>query len=566
MAMSSIEPVSELLLRWEELRAEGRVVSAEELCRDQPEVIDEVRRHIRALEAVYRIPRGASVSSQTPVLPPGLSEPRAVQVPGYAILGELGRGGMGIVYKARQIKLSRIVALKMILAGQHTGAVELARFRTEAEAIARLQHPHIVQVYEVGECQGRPFLALEYVDGESLARRCNGTPMPAHQAAELTATLARAVQHAHERGVVHRDLKPGNVLLAFSRGSENRAEAARFSEPRLNEGAVPKIADFGLAKRLDADSGNTRTGEVMGTPSYMAPEQAAGKKDVGPAADVYALGAILYELLTGRPPFKGTTVLETIEQVLTQEPVPPSLLQAKVPRDLDIVCLKCLQKEPGGRYASAAALADDLDRFLVGEPISARGWGLVEQAARLLSRSYLDVRFLASGTRLLWLSPVPLLAQVPAFVFAVAGGPVVAAVLMGGLGGATLMVLGLWLGRRRLADATGPAERLFWSILVGQVFALTMMAVVSWPRSPAEALALYPRWAVLTGLVFCIVGGGFWGGSYLLGLSFFALAILISRYPEAGPLGIGGLLCVGMFVLGVRLRRLGRQRERQHGG
>jgi WD40 repeat protein len=280
-------------------------------------------------------------------------------VAGYAILGELGRGGMGVVYKARQLSLKRLVALKMVLAGPHAGPADLVRLRTEAEAVARLQHPNIVQIYEVGQQDGRPFLSLEFVDGGSLARALTGTPLPARRAAQLVETLARAVHAAHQRDIIHRDLKPGNVLLTSD--------------------GQPKITDFGLAKQLDAGTGQTQSGAIMGTPSYMAPEQAGGKsKDIGPAADTYALGAILYELLTGRPPFMAETTIDTVFLVITQEPVPPRQLQPKVPLDLDTICLKCLEKEPRKRYASAAALADDLGRFLDGEPISARPisyWG-----------------------------------------------------------------------------------------------------------------------------------------------------------------------------------------------
>jgi serine/threonine protein kinase len=276
----------------------------------------------------------------------------------------LGRGGMGVVYKARQTNLKRLVALKMILAGSHAGQADLARFRVEAEAVARLQHPNIVQIYEVNEAGGLPYFSLEYVDGGSLAKQLAGTPMRARQAAELLETLARAVHHAHRREIVHRDLKPANVLLT--------------------RGGVPKVADFGLAKRLEAEGEHlTRSGAVMGTPSYMAPEQAEGKaKFIGPAADVYALGAILYEMLTGRPPFRAETPLDTILQVISEEPVPPRLLQSRVPRDLETICLKCLEKRPALRYPSAKALADDLRRFLNGEPIQARSLGVVGRAWR----------------------------------------------------------------------------------------------------------------------------------------------------------------------------------------
>jgi tRNA A-37 threonylcarbamoyl transferase component Bud32 len=286
------------------------------------------------------------------------------EVPGYEILRELGRGGMAVVYKARQSKLNRLVALKMILTGAHAGEAELARFRTEAEAIARLQHPNIVQVYEVGEHAGLPYLALELCAGGSLEKKLNGTPLPPREAAELVEKLAQAMHVAHGRGVIHRDLKPANVLLA--------------------EDGTPKVTDFGLAKKLD-EAGQTATGAVMGTPSYMAPEQAGGKP-VGPLADVYALGAILYECLTGRPPFRAATALDTILQVVTDEPAPPSLLAPQVPRDLETICLKCLRKDPTKRYASAQAMADDLRRFQAGEPIAARRVGRLERAWKWAKR------------------------------------------------------------------------------------------------------------------------------------------------------------------------------------
>jgi WD40 repeat protein/predicted Ser/Thr protein kinase len=279
---------------------------------------------------------------------------------GYEILGELGRGGMGVVYKARQVGLNRLTALKMILAGGYASRDDLARFQREAEAIARLQHPNIVQVYEVGERDGRPFFSLEFIDGGSLQKRLDGTPMHGAEAAGMVEMLARAVHYAHTQGIVHRDLKPANVLLMAD--------------------GTPKITDFGLAKSVGDDSGQTGTGAVLGTPSYMAPEQAAGRTaQVGPAADVYSLGAILYDLLTGRPPFRGETVLDTLSQVQNDEPVAPRRLQPRVARDLETVCLKCLRKEPGRRYGSALDLAEDLRRFLAREPILARPVTVLER-------------------------------------------------------------------------------------------------------------------------------------------------------------------------------------------
>jgi serine/threonine-protein kinase len=289
-------------------------------------------------------------------------------VPGYEILSELGRGGMGVVYKARQVAAKRIVALKMVLAGPHAGLLELQRFGTEAEAAARMQHANLVHIYEVGERDGLPYFSMEMVDGGSLAGKLTGQPWPEEQAARLIETLARAMDYAHRQGVIHRDLKPANVLLAAD--------------------GTPKITDFGLAKKVEElGRGQTRTGTVMGTPSYMAPEQAGGKtQEIGPATDVWALGAILYELLTGRPPFRGATDLDTVLAVLSDDPVPVRQLNRKASRNLETICLKCLRKDPRKRYDSAAELADDLQRFVTGEPIKARPPRMLERAAQWVWR------------------------------------------------------------------------------------------------------------------------------------------------------------------------------------
>jgi serine/threonine-protein kinase len=312
----------------------------------------------------------------------------ALVVPGYEVLGELGRGGMGTVYRARHVALNRLVALKVISAGTSADPRELARFRAEAEAVAQLQHPNIVQVFEVGEVSGRPYLALELVEGGTLAHALGGMPLPSRTAAELLESLARAVEYAHSRGVVHRDLKPGNILLQCPPSAVLSPDSSKARLGTAERGlGTPKIADFGLAKRIGADSSQTTTGVVVGTPSYMSPEQAAGLgKLIGPACDIYALGAILYELLTGRPPFQAPSPIDTLQQVVSIDPVPPARLQPKVPRDLETICLKCLQKESRKRYASAAALADDLHRFLDGRPIVARRTSVWERAIKWARR------------------------------------------------------------------------------------------------------------------------------------------------------------------------------------
>jgi serine/threonine protein kinase len=322
-----------------------------------------------------------------PALPQDAGGPSAAiatTVPGYEILGELGRGGMGVVYRARHLTLKRVVALKMILAGGHASESDLARFLSEAEAVAQLQHPNIVQLYEFGRHNGLPYFTLEFVAGGSLAKKLRGARLPPREAAWIAEQLARGMHYAHERGIVHRDLKPANVLLEDAGGRRKDEKQTVSSSPSR---FIPKITDFGLAKRLEVEGGLTATGAVVGTPSYMAPEQAGGKNEqVGPAADVYALGAILYECLTGRPPFKGPTTLDTLMQVVADEPVPPRQLRPKVPRDLETTCLKCLEKDPRKRYSNAEALADDLRRHLNYEPILARPTGIWERTVKRARR------------------------------------------------------------------------------------------------------------------------------------------------------------------------------------
>jgi serine/threonine protein kinase len=372
--------IDELLLRWQELRQQSPRPSVPELCADHPSLIDELTRRIAAFESMEAL-LGVGVDATLPdratklTIPSHLAE--KLLPLGYELLEVIDQGGMGVVYKANQVKLGRIVALKMI-AGFRAGPKQLARFRVEVEAVARLQHPHIVQIHEVGEVDGHSFFAMEYVDGGTLARRLAAGPLSPTSAAELLETLARAIHHAHTRGIVHRDLKPANILLQKDEGG--RREDGKNSGADSDSSFIlhpssfhPKVTDFGVAKRLGIDSDHTATGEIIGTPGYMAPEQAEGNTTaIGPACDVYALGAILYEAITGRPPFQGTTVLETLRRVVAEEPKPPRRLRAGVPADLEAICLMCLEKKPGHRYPSAEELADDLHCFLKGLPVTAR--------------------------------------------------------------------------------------------------------------------------------------------------------------------------------------------------
>jgi WD40 repeat protein/serine/threonine protein kinase len=321
----------------------------------------------------------------------------------------LGQGGMGVVYRATDHRLKRAVALKMILAGG--GHDDRQRFQNEAEAVAKLDHPHIVHIFEVGEIQGQPYCALEYLDGGSLAKLLQGEPQPAALAAQMVETLARAVHYAHSQGIIHRDLKPANILLQ----KVKVAEGATVPPGLVVKGGtayLPKVADFGLAKNVEPNSQASQTQAIVGTPSYMAPEQAGDfARKIGAPADVYALGAILYEMIAGRPPFRGADVLETLQQVRTMDPVPPRRLQPHCPRDLDTICLKCLKKDPAARYPSAADLADDLGRFLRREPIHARPTGTAEQVVLWCRRNpgiarltaSLAVVFLISFVTVFWL-------------------------------------------------------------------------------------------------------------------------------------------------------------------
>jgi serine/threonine-protein kinase len=474
----------------------------------------------------------------------------------YELLKEIARGGMGVVYKARQKSLDRIVAVKMILPGPKAKAEDLERFRLEAEATARLQHSNIVTVYEVGEINGQPFYSMDFIDGLSLSQKLAQGPVPGRQAARWAMTVARALQHAHSHGILHRDIKPSNILL-----------------DSMEE---PHVTDFGLAKRLGAASDYTRSGAIMGTPSYMAPEQAAGRtKELGPAVDVYGLGAVLYELLTGRPPFRSETPLDTVRYVLEQDAAPPRLLNPKVDRDLETICLKCLQKDPKQRYPSAEALAEDLNRYLLGESITARSFNMIDRLARTLDRSQYDFEFQSWGTMLLWFA---------AIVFAV-----------------NLVVFGLsqtgfargWLWLCRAAEyglialtfrrarswnllPTNQAERQLWTIWIGYMIASIVVTIIArllvghqivsdGEAAPAhwQELYFYPVLAVLSGLGFFIMGSNYWGRCYALGVGFFALAILMCLRLEWAPLEFGTAWGATLLALGLHLRSLGQAGGRE---
>lgn len=457
----------------------------------------------------------------------------------FELLGELGRGGMGVVYKARQKSLNRIVALKMVREAHLASDGDRARFRAEAEAAARLQHPNIVTVHEVGSHAGQAYFAMEFVDGPTLAHRVYDVgPLAPREAARLVAATARAVQHAHDHRVLHRDLKPSNVLLAGS-------------EP------VPKVTDFGLAKQTDRAESLTRTGAVVGTPSYMSPEQATGRKDLTPAADVYSLGAILYELLTGRAPFRASNAVDTLLMVIEQEPIRPRDLNPNVPRDLELVCLKCLQKPPELRYPTAAALAGDLDSFLAGEPMSVQPGSFGSFVSRMMRETHHAAVLENWGLLWMWHSLMIfllcLLTQAMAWIDVDSHGAYLA---VWGTGLATWGTI-FWRLRRR----GGPV--LFVERQIAHAWAAgTMASIGLFIIEVVQGLApltLSPVLAVVAGMVFFFKAGTLSGTFYLSGAAYFLTAVLMASFPRDQHLVFGIVSAVTFFVPGLKYYRQRKQ-------
>jgi serine/threonine-protein kinase len=370
------ERVNEVIADYLDAVAAGRSPNREVILRRHPDLAEDLRAFFADRDRLAEAAEGLTVAPREPAqVEPPLATVRYFG--DYELLAEIARGGMGVVYRARQVSLNRIVALKMILAGQLASEADVQRFRHEAEAAGNLDHLNIVPIYEVGEHEGQHYFSMKLIEGPSLSHRTAEFRSDLKAAARLMATVARAVHYAHQRGILHRDLKPGNILIDAE--------------------GQPHVTDFGLAKRLAGGAGLTQSGAVVGTPAYMSPEQAAARKDLSTAADVWSLGAILYELLTGRPPFQADNPLDTLLQVLEKEPAAPRSVNGTIDRDLEAVCLKCLEKDPQRRYSSAAALAEDLQRWLQDEPTLARPIGLEERAWRWLRRRRRAVAIWALG-------------------------------------------------------------------------------------------------------------------------------------------------------------------------
>ncbi len=466
----------------------------------------------------------------------------------YELLAELGRGGMGIVYKARQKTLDRIVALKMILRGDLASPADLARFRAEAEAAAQLHHPHIVPVYEVGEIDGRPFFSMKLIEGTTLSRRLLDGPLPSRTAAEMLAPICRAIADAHRRGVLHRDLKPSNILID-------------------NDG-LTFVTDFGLAKRVKTDRGDSRSaglqglthsGAILGTPSYMAPEQAAGSRgEVSSASDIYSLGAILYAMLTGRPPFQAETAVDTVLMVLEQDAVPPRMLNPKVDPDLEMIALKCLQKPQDLRYATADALAQDLEAYLANEPISARSTHL----SQIITRAFRETHHAAVlenwGLLWMWHSLVVFVLCLVTNVMqwqGVSDRWPYAALWSVGVGAWAMI---FWELRRRSGPITFVERQIahFW---VGSSFSSMLLFGVE-ALLELPVLTLSPVLPLIAGNVFLAKAGILSGKFYIQAIALYATSFAMAAVsklpvPNFGLILLGIVLAVSFFAPGLKYYR-----------
>lgn len=551
------ERLAALLLELTERLRQGAPPQFDVIAQQHPDLADELRElwtavrlaeELASSDEMATIARAECLSDEQSPAPAGVA---AVYVPrnqlprtfgDFELLDELGAGGMGTVYMARQRSLDRVVAIKMLKSGEMASAVEQARFRAEAESAAGLDHPHVVPVYEVGVCDGQPYFSMRHVAGENLARRLERGPLEPRAAVALVVPLARAIEYAHRQGILHRDLKPSNVLI--------------------DERGQPLLTDFGLAKRVDDQAAQlTRSGAILGTPSYMPPEQASGERgQLGPASDVYGLGTILYHAITGQPPFQAATAMDTILLVLEQEPVPPRLLNRKVDRDLEMIVLRCLQKPPDLRYPTAAALADDLERYLAGERVAARSGGFTDVLGRVFRDTYHAPVLENWGLLWMWHS-LALLALCLATNWCQWQGVE-----------SRMAYLLLWSG------GLGTWAAIFWGLRrrAGPVTFIERQIAHVWAASVLGSIALYgleylmdlpvlslsPVLALFGASVFVVKAGILSGAFYVQATAMFATSAAMAMWPTSAHALFGLVAAACFFVPGWQYyRRRGSGRE-----
>jgi len=522
------EQLAQLLADLTDQVQAGRQVDIELICRQHPELATELRELWGACLVADAV--GISSSELSPTL--------SAEIPAslfdlpcclgdYELLEELGRGGMGVVYRARQISLNREVAVKMILRGQLASAADHERFYAEAQATARLDHPGIVPVYEVGELEGHPYFNMKFVEGRTLSALLAEGPLPPRQAAELLAAVARAIHYAHRQGVLHRDVKPSNVLL--------------------DDDGKPHVTDFGLAKLMSDPVSLTRSGAVLGTPAYMAPEQAAGARGkVGPTSDVYSLGVILYHMLTGRPPFQAASPVDTVLLVLEQDPLPPRMLNPKTDRDLEMIALRCLQKPTDLRYQSAAGLADDLEAYLNDEPIAARSGRLGQVLSRLFRETHHATVLENWGLLWMWHSLALLLACCltnTMHLLGVTNRWYYIALWTAGLGTWAAV---FWTLRRRMGPVTF-VERQIAHVWAASMAAIAMLFPVEYLLR-LDVLALSPVLGLVNGMVFLVKAGILTGLFYVQAAALFLTAIAMAMWPDYAHF-IFGVVSAGCFFI-----------------
>jgi len=544
------ELLAQLLGELTEQQRTGRQPDLDALASQHPLVADELRELWAAAQiaeefahqgsrsrSTVELAALASVPARAPASPP---LPRAFG--DYELLEELGRGGMGVVYKARQCQPERTVAIKMILRGDLASKADLARFRAEAQSAARLEaHPSVVAVHDVGEVGGQPFFSMRYVEGTTLAKLVAQGPLPQREAARHLAAISQAVEYAHQCGILHRDLKPSNVLIDVH--------------------GQPHVTDFGLAKRVEGGASLTQTGAIVGTPSYMSPEQASGSRGVlSRASDVYSLGAILYETLTGRPPFKAATPLDTVLQVLEQDVVPPRMLNAKVDRDLETICLKCLQKPADLRYPTAKLLQEDLESYLQGEPIAARPLSVVHFLGRMLGETHHAA--VLENWGLLWMWHSLVLIVLCSITNVIALNQVKSVFPYLGIWGVGLGTWAsiFWALRRRAGPVTFIERQIAHVWLASTLGSISLFGVEL--LLGLEVLTLSPVLAVLAGMVFLIKAGMLSGAFYVAAAASFLTAAFMACFPEVGLFMFGLVSAACFFIPGLKYYRQRQQSSR----